>query len=140
MQLGQLRDLTGYTSVVLFQVYHLAGVRLRELCDQLQVHDEDLRSKMWTCFEHALTECSDLMCDRHLDQLLMCAVYIMAKVTEKPLNFQDIMKCYRYQPQAQSHVSASPRPLCAHPCRFSPCRQQFVCSSSRMLKGCLRRC
>ena len=88
----------------------MAGVRLRELCDQLQVHDEDLRSKMWTCFEHALTQCSDLMCDRHLDQLLMCAVYIMAKVTERPLNFQDIMRCYRFQPQAQSHVSCYPCP------------------------------
>jgi hypothetical protein len=84
----------------------LAGVRLRELCDQLNVaENDDLRSKMWTCFEHVLTQATDLMVDRHLDQLLMCSVYIMAKVTERPLNFQDIMKCYRFQPQAQSHVS-----------------------------------
>ena len=106
------------------QVYHLAGVRLRELCDQLQVSDEDLRSKMWTCFEHALTQCSDLMGDRHLDQLLMCAVYIMAKVTGRPLNFQDIMKCYRFQPQAQSHVSRLPLSLSCLPLSLivSPCR------------------
>ncbi|KAK7113914.1 retinoblastoma-like protein 1 [Littorina saxatilis] len=98
---------TGSLALFFRKVYHLAGVRLRELCDQLLVQDEDLRSKMWTCFEHALTQCTDLMCDRHLDQLLMCAVYIMAKVTERPLNFQDIMKCYRFQPQAQSHVYRS---------------------------------
>ncbi|PVD21293.1 hypothetical protein C0Q70_19465 [Pomacea canaliculata] len=98
---------TGSLALFFRKVYHLASVRLRELCDHLQVHDEDLRSKMWTCFEYALTKCTDLACDRHLDQILMCSVYIMAKVTERPLNFQDIMKCYRFQPQAQSHVYRS---------------------------------
>ncbi|KAK7498153.1 hypothetical protein BaRGS_00010741 [Batillaria attramentaria] len=98
---------TGSLALFFRKVYHLASVRLRELCDQLQVQDDDLRSKMWTCFEHSMTHCTELMCDRHLDQLLMCSVYIMAKVTEKPLNFQDIMKCYRFQPQAQSHVYRS---------------------------------
>uniref|UniRef100_A0A3Q3JL94 Retinoblastoma-associated protein B-box domain-containing protein n=1 Tax=Monopterus albus TaxID=43700 RepID=A0A3Q3JL94_MONAL len=45
------------------------------------------------------------MMDRHLDQLLMCAVYVMAKVTKEDKSFQNIMKCYRTQPQASSHVS-----------------------------------
>lgn len=98
---------TGSLALFFRKVYHLASVRLRELCDQLVVQDEELRSKMWTSFEYLMTQCSDLMCDRHLDQMLMCSVYIMAKVTEKPLNFQDIMKCYRFQPQAQSHVYRS---------------------------------
>nr|KAG5707513.1 hypothetical protein BaRGS_012017 [Batillaria attramentaria] len=89
---------TGSLALFFRKVYHLASVRLRELCDQLQVQDDDLRSKMWTCFEHSMTHCTELMCDRHLDQLLMCSVYIMAKVTEKPLNFQDIMKCYSQPP------------------------------------------
>ena len=58
------------------------------------------------CWEKIfIFQTTDLMCDRHIDQLLMCAVYIIGKVTEEPLNFQDIMKCYRFQPQAQSHVS-----------------------------------
>ena len=87
-----------------FQVYHLASVRLRHLCEQLDV-DNELRSKMWTCFEHTLVQHVDLMADRHLDQLLMCSVYVMAKVTNKDRSFQDIMKCYRVQPQAESHVS-----------------------------------
>ncbi len=86
------------------QVYHLASVRLRHLCEQLDV-DNELRSQMWTCFEYTMVEHVHLMIDRHLDQLLMCSVYVMAKVTGKDRSFQDIMKCYRVQPQAQSHVS-----------------------------------
>lgn len=45
--------------------------------------------------------------DRHLDQLLMCAIYVMAKVTKDDRSFQNIMRCYRTQPQARSQVYRS---------------------------------
>uniref|UniRef100_A0A672KVX3 RB transcriptional corepressor like 2 n=1 Tax=Sinocyclocheilus grahami TaxID=75366 RepID=A0A672KVX3_SINGR len=61
------------------QVYHLASVRLRDLCAKLDI-SADLRRKIWTCFEYSLVHCTDLMVDRHLDQLLMCAIYVMTKV------------------------------------------------------------
>ena len=64
-----------------FQVYHLAHVRLRDLCDRLEIDDEDQQRMMWTCLEHVLVNHTDLMMDRHLDQILMCAVYVMAKVS-----------------------------------------------------------
>ncbi|CAH1277584.1 RBL1 [Branchiostoma lanceolatum] len=92
------------------KVYHLASVRLRDLCEKLEVGDE-LRRKMWTCFTHTLKEHVELMRDRHLDQIVMCSVYVMAKVsanvTQHDKSFQDIMKCYRTQPQASSHVYRS---------------------------------
>lgn len=72
---------------------------------------------------------SDLMQDRHLDQILMCAVYVICKVsfevhgsffvcmaydvilipqvTGRDKNFTDIMRCYRTQPHASSHVYRS---------------------------------
>uniref|UniRef100_A0A8D3DKM6 Retinoblastoma-like 1 (p107) n=1 Tax=Scophthalmus maximus TaxID=52904 RepID=A0A8D3DKM6_SCOMX len=82
------------------------GVRLRDLCVKLDV-SSDLRGKIWTCFEHALVHCTDLMKDRHLDQLLLCSIYIISKITKETHTFQDIMKCYRSQPQASSHVYRS---------------------------------
>ncbi|XP_075939360.1 retinoblastoma-like protein 2 isoform X1 [Anarhichas minor] len=101
---GPLRK--GSLSLFFRKVYHLASVRLRDLCSKLDI-SSDLRRKMWTCFEHSLVHCSDLMMDRHLDQLLMCAVYVMAKVTKEDKSFQNIMKCYRTQPQASSNVYRS---------------------------------
>uniref|UniRef100_K7GE50 RB transcriptional corepressor like 1 n=1 Tax=Pelodiscus sinensis TaxID=13735 RepID=K7GE50_PELSI len=108
-------------SVHLFcvKVYHLASVRLRDLCLKLDVSIE-LRRKIWTCFEFTLVHCTDLMKDRHLDQLLLCAFYIMAKVTKEERTFQDIMKSYRNQPQANSNVyrsvllKNSPKEACSH--------------------------
>ncbi|XP_055476901.1 retinoblastoma-like protein 2 isoform X1 [Psammomys obesus] len=96
------------SSLLLFfrKVYHLAGVRLRDLCAKLDISDE-LRKKIWTCFEFSLIQCPELMMDRHLDQLLMCAIYVMAKVTKEDKSFQNIMRCYRTQPQARSQVYRS---------------------------------
>uniref|UniRef100_A0A663MDS9 RB transcriptional corepressor like 2 n=1 Tax=Athene cunicularia TaxID=194338 RepID=A0A663MDS9_ATHCN len=95
-------------SLALFfrKVYHLASVRLRDLCVKLDISDE-LRKKIWTCFEYSLVHCPEIMMDRHLDQLLMCAIYVMAKVTKEDRSFQNIMRCYRTQPQAKSHVYRS---------------------------------
>ena len=97
---------TGSLALFLRKVYHVASVRLRDLCERLDI-DASLRAKMWTCFEYTLRQHIDLMEGRHLDQLLMCAMYVIAKVTGNDRAFQDIMKNYRMQPQAQSHVYRS---------------------------------
>ncbi|XP_073411464.1 retinoblastoma-like protein 1 isoform X1 [Dendrobates tinctorius] len=125
---------TGSLALFFRKVYHLASVRLRDLCLKLDLCN-DLRRKIWTLFEYSLVHCTDLMKDRHIDQLLLCAVYIMAKsdgretvedamksfkslfhwhgfledheiarMTKEERLFHDIMKCYRNQPQAESRV------------------------------------
>lgn len=88
--LDKLVWLHSFPCVFSFQVYHLASVRLRDLCLKLDVSN-DLRRKIWTCFEFTLVHCADLMKDRHLDQLLLCAFYIMAKVTH---SFKKLMEFY----------------------------------------------
>ncbi|KAF7711357.1 retinoblastoma-like protein 1 [Silurus meridionalis] len=97
---------TGSLALFFRKVYHLASVRLRDLCLKLDISAE-LRGKIWTCFEQSLVHCTDLMMDRHLDQLLLCAVYIVSKISKEEHTFQDIMKCYRSQPQASSHIYRS---------------------------------
>ncbi|XP_076823739.1 retinoblastoma-like protein 1 [Clavelina lepadiformis] len=96
-------------SLALFfrKVYHMASVRLRDLCEQLTI-SSNLQSKIWTCFEHSVAKWAfELMRDRHIDQLLMCSVYVMAKITQHDQSFQEIMQCYRSQPQAASSVYRS---------------------------------
>ncbi|XP_021116560.1 retinoblastoma-like protein 2 isoform X2 [Heterocephalus glaber] len=104
---GSIRPkMTSSLSLFFRKVYHLAGVRLRDLCAKLDISDE-LRKKIWTCFEFSMIQCPEIMMDRHLDQLLMCAIYVMAKVTKEDKSFQNIMRCYRTQPQARSQVYRS---------------------------------
>ncbi|KAK4301850.1 hypothetical protein Pmani_026025 [Petrolisthes manimaculis] len=96
-------------SLALFcrKFYTLANMRLRELSDRLDVTDKELRKKIWTCFEHSIIHHTELMRDRHMDQMIMCAIYITCKVTGHDKIFQEIMKHYRSQPQAASHVYRS---------------------------------
>ena len=53
---------------------------------------------------HIIRHENSLLCGRHLDQNLMCAVYIIAKVNRMDLQFLEIMSHYRHQPQANSSI------------------------------------
>lgn len=76
---------------------------MEHLCSKLGLVDIELKQKIWTVFEESIRN-SDLIKDRHLDQLLMCAIYVICRISNIPLMFQDIMKFYREQPQCSSSV------------------------------------
>lgn len=71
---------------------------MEHLCSKLGLVDIELKQKIWTVFEESIRN-SDLIKDRHLDQLLMCAIYVICRILNIQLKFQDIMKFYREQPQ-----------------------------------------
>ena len=77
---GQLKR-TGGLGLFFRKVYHLAHLRLDKLCSALEISDDGKR-KIWTTFEHALREETHLMKDRHLDQILMCSLYIVCRVSQ----------------------------------------------------------
>ncbi len=68
-----------------------------------------MKRKIWTTFEHVMKSHTDLMKDRHMDQLIMCSLYITCKAEgkKKEKKFLDILEKYRIQPQAASHVYRS---------------------------------
>lgn len=100
----------GASSLNLFfrKFYQVAAVRMKDLCINLGLTSEDKQKQIWTIFEYSIVHCTrELMRDRHLDQMLMCAIYVFVKVTKLPSSFSDIMKFYRNQPQSSSHVYRS---------------------------------
>lgn len=94
---------TSTAKFIIFQFYNLAGLRMEHLCMKLGLTDIEVKQKIWTVFEDSIRN-SDLIRDRHLDQLLMCAVYVICRISNSTLKFQDIMKFYRDQPQSGSNV------------------------------------
>ena len=61
------------------QFYYLASVRLRDLCERLKLMD-DMRETIWTVLEFVLVNHVTLMQGRHLDQLIMSAIFVVCKV------------------------------------------------------------
>lgn len=78
---------------------------MEHLCTHLKITNTDTKRKIWTVFEELVRKnhC-ELMKDRNLDQLLMCAVYMICKLTKLNKNFAEIIKSYRSQPQATSDI------------------------------------
>lgn len=64
--------------------------------------------EIWTIFEYSVVNCSmELIRDRHLDQMVMCSIYLYARIRRHEKMFAEIMKAYRTLPQSYSHVYRS---------------------------------
>jgi hypothetical protein len=89
------------------KVYYLAQLRFRDLWTRLSISGADLQQKIWTLFEDQIRNHTNLLRDRHLDQMIMCATYAIIRVSKSERCshfFQEIMRAYRFQPQANIEV------------------------------------
>ncbi|KAL5467024.1 hypothetical protein EMCRGX_G031191 [Ephydatia muelleri] len=82
-------------SLALFyrKVYQLAFVRIKDLCERLNLPCET-QQKIWTCFEHVMKLTPDLMRDRHMDQLIMCSVYVLSKASPRALVCRRVIRAH----------------------------------------------
>uniref|UniRef100_UPI003AAFA32C retinoblastoma-associated protein isoform X1 n=1 Tax=Centroberyx gerrardi TaxID=166262 RepID=UPI003AAFA32C len=94
---GQTPRLPKSNSLSLFykKLYRLAYTRLKMLCSYLLSSHPDLEPIMWTLFQHTLQHEYELMRDRHLDQLMMSAMYAICKVKNVDLRFKTIVTAYK---------------------------------------------
>lgn len=99
----------GNASLNLFfrKYYSTAALRLRHLCNKLSFAPNAME-EIWTIFEYSVINCSmELIRDRHLDQMVMCSIYLYARIRRHEKMFAEIMKAYRTLPQSYSHVYRS---------------------------------
>ncbi|XP_053664498.1 retinoblastoma family protein-like [Anopheles marshallii] len=90
------------------KMYQVAYYRLCNLCQNLGIESEPTQKLIWTIFEFTITKWSkDLTRDRHLDQLLMCAIFVTVRLKKLSNTFKQIMHCYLSQPQANSSIYRS---------------------------------
>ena len=127
--------------VVLRKVLRLAADRTEAITSLLGLENRVV-DEVWTALQHSLRNPSQFMRDRHLDQLIICTVYAVAKVSwgggelptlrtlsrlhshllllqvnRIPMKFQQIIHKYQRMvgPVTRVH-SALPRPPVAPPC------------------------
>ncbi|EDV94948.1 GH23495 [Drosophila grimshawi] len=90
-------------SICLRKFYYLANQRLVQLCKGLCMLEE--YPQIWHIVEHSISvHGAELLLERHLDQLLLCAVHLCMRKLCLRSSFSDIIFQYRYQPHAQSAV------------------------------------
>lgn len=69
--------------------YKLAYLRIKVFCDDLGI--QDFIGVIWTIFENSIVEHTQLIKNRHLDQIIMCAIYSYIKVGFFDLFFRSFL-------------------------------------------------
>ena len=86
------------------EVFRLAYLRLHTLFFRLLSEHPDLEPLIWTLFQHTLQNESELMRDRHLDQIMMCSMYGICKVKNVDLRFKTIVSAYKELPNTNQET------------------------------------
>ena len=83
--------------------------RLADLCERLQLPPA-LTQQAYDLVQHVLYDHLSLLYNRHLDQILLCAVYGVCKVNKEGalrgrlVPFRDVIYHYQKQPQCREEV------------------------------------
>ncbi|XP_058482776.1 retinoblastoma-associated protein isoform X2 [Solea solea] len=86
------------------KLYRLAYTRMEKLCTYLLSSHPELEPIIWTLFQHTLQHEYELMRDRHLDQLMMSAMYAICKVKSVDLRFKTIVTEYKNMPNTNQET------------------------------------
>jgi hypothetical protein len=94
-------------SVTLFfrKMKVLVYKRLHEICGVLDLNVK-VKPQVWTVMMTILSkeELRKLLVGRHLDQLLLCALYAICKIHKLDVKFRQILEEYRKQPHASPKI------------------------------------
>lgn len=96
-----------HSMTMFFRKFYIQAFnRLQTLFKDLEMGDTAQLTEVWTIFEYVIVHHLELMRNRHLDQLIMCAVYVYGRTKPDVRNaqFKTIMQKYRNQPHSSSHV------------------------------------
>ncbi|XP_027129292.1 retinoblastoma-associated protein [Larimichthys crocea] len=101
---GQSLPKSNSLSLFYKKLYRLAYTRLKILCSYLLSSHPELEPIIWTLFQHTLQHEHELMRDRHLDQLMMSAMYAICKVKSVDLRFKTIVTAYKNMPNTSQET------------------------------------
>ncbi|XP_035822617.1 retinoblastoma-related protein 3 isoform X3 [Zea mays] len=96
------------TGIAVFfsKISKLAAIRIRSLCERLQLSQQVLE-RVYSLVQQILSQQTGLFFNRHIDQIILCSIYGVAKISQLQLSFKEIVFGYRKQPQCKPQVFRS---------------------------------
>ncbi|OEL36267.1 Retinoblastoma-related protein 3 [Dichanthelium oligosanthes] len=88
------------------KIAKLAAIRIRSLCERLQLSQQVLE-RVYSLVQQILSQQTALFFNRHIDQIILCSIYGVAKISQLELSFKEIIFGYRKQPQCKPQVFRS---------------------------------
>nr|B1ABS0.1 RecName: Full=Retinoblastoma-related protein [Pilosella officinarum]ABZ85632.1 retinoblastoma-related protein [Pilosella officinarum] len=95
----------GETAVNLFfsKIVKLAAVRINGMVERMQL-TQQIRERVYCLFQQILGQRTSLFFNRHIDQIILCCFYGVAKISQLSLTFKEIIFNYRKQPHCKPQV------------------------------------
>ncbi|THU68115.1 hypothetical protein C4D60_Mb08t00490 [Musa balbisiana] len=94
------------TNIFFNKIVKLAAIRIKSLSERLQLSQQILE-RVYCLIQQILTHRTALFFNRHIDQLILCSFYGVAKISQLSLTFKEIIYNYRKQPQCKPQVFRS---------------------------------
>ncbi|KAF5442870.1 hypothetical protein F2P56_035485 [Juglans regia] len=93
-------------SIFFGKITKLAAVRINGMVERLQL-SQQIRENVYCLFQQILSQRTPLFFNRHIDQIVLCCFYGVAKISQLTLTFKEIIHNYRKQPQCKPQVFRS---------------------------------
>lgn len=93
-------------NVFFSKIVKLSAIRIRNLCERLQLSQET-QERVYCLIQQILSQRTHLFFNRHIDQIILCSFYGVAKISHLDLTFKEIIYNYRKQPQCKPQVFRS---------------------------------
>ncbi|KHG11553.1 Retinoblastoma-related protein [Gossypium arboreum] len=88
------------------KINKLAAVRINGMVERLQLSQE-IRESVYFLFQQILSQRTSLFFNHHIDQIILCCLYVVAKLSQLELPFKEITRNYRKQLQGRPEVYCS---------------------------------
>lgn len=93
-------------SVFFSKIVKLGAVRISGMVERLQL-SQQIRENVYSLFQRILNQWTSIFFNRHIDQIILCCFYGVAKISQLSLTFREIIYNYRKQPQCKPQVFRS---------------------------------
>ncbi|KDO56538.1 hypothetical protein CISIN_1g046343mg, partial [Citrus sinensis] len=89
------------------KINKLAAVRINAMVERLQLSQQIRESVYCLCPKRTLNQRTSLFFNCHIDQIILCCFYGVAKISQLNLTFKEIIYNYGKQPQCKPQVFRS---------------------------------
>ncbi|KAI4382943.1 hypothetical protein MLD38_008835 [Melastoma candidum] len=85
------------------EITKLAAVRISGMLEKLQLNQQ-IKESVYSLFQQILNPRTSLFFNRHIDQIILCSFYGVAKISQTSLSFKEIINNCRRQPHCKPRV------------------------------------
>ncbi|XP_015570805.2 retinoblastoma-related protein-like [Ricinus communis] len=90
-------------NVLFSKMAKLGAIRTQSIAERLKL-SKQFREKVYFLFQQILNQRTTLFFNRHMDQIVLCCFYGLAKMSGVNLTFKQIYDNYMKQPQCRSQI------------------------------------